>query len=206
MTCPGCAVETGKPQIVEAVLKLGASVNQKYSLDLLSPLYKAVQQIKLWDRPSEPMIHPDQLDGFGRGNPFLYGKTNDEVREFMEKMRQDKKIDKFTSEFYSMMNVAYPQQTIIEIIKLLLAYKADPNQQHDIGYHRNTTPLMMAAELNFVEAFKMMVEKGGDPNQTRNSPTKFGHRMDASCWEIALQWKADEIIHFLEENRNRFPS
>lgn len=201
LTCLGCAVETGKPQIVESILKSGADVNQKYSLDLLSPLYKAVQQSKAWNRPGEPMIHPDQLDGFRRGNPFLHGKTNDEVLDYIEKMRQDG----IASMIYKLSSVTYPQNDIIEIIRLLLARNADPNQKHNNGYLRDYTPLMMAAEMNFIEAFKMMVDKGGNPNQTCNSPTRYGYRIEASCWEIALQWKADKIISFLEENRDRFP-
>jgi len=205
LTCLGCAVETGKPHIVESVLKLGANVNQKYSEYQLSPLYKAVQQLYPVD-PSlrkerfEQKTHPDQLDAIRRWHPLLHSKTNDEIRNIVQKVINTRNFNTPRSK----PSVIYPKKDIIEIIKLLLAYKADPNQQHDIGYHRNTTPLMMAAEMNFIEAFKMMVEKGGNPNQTRNSPTKFGHRMDASCWEIALQWKADEIIHFLEENRDRF--
>ena len=170
MTCLGCAVETGKPEIVGAVLKVVASesVNQKYSLDLLSPLYKAVQQIKVLDRP-QLMTYPDQLDGFRRGNPFLHGKTNDEILDYMSKMRRDKNLDEITSMVYKLSSVTYPQNDIIEIIRLLLSHKADPNQKHDNGDLRNYTPLMLAAELNFVEAFKMMVESGGDPNQKCNS-------------------------------------
>lgn len=204
LTCLGCAVETGKPKIVEDILKSGAKVNQKYSLDLLSPLYKAVQQIKVLDRP-QLMTYPDQLDGFRRGNPFLHGKTNDEILDYMSKMRRDKNLDEITSMVYKLSSVTYPQNDIIEIIRLLLSHKADPNQKHDNGDLRNYTPLMLAAELNFVEAFKMMVESGGDPNQKCNSPTRFGYRIEAPCWEIAVEWRADRIIRFLEENRDRFP-
>ncbi|MBN1600881.1 MAG: hypothetical protein JW915_04685 [Chitinispirillaceae bacterium] len=203
LTCLGCAVETGKPKIVEAILKSGATVNQKYSLDLLSPLYKAVQQSKVWERPG-PMIHPDQLDGFRRGNPFLHGKTNDEVRDFIETMRQDEDLDNITSMCYKLLSVVYPQHAMLEIIRLLLDHRADPNQKHNNGYLRNYTPLMMTAEMNFIEAFKMMVDKGGNPNQKCVSPTRYGYRIEASCREIAYEWGADKIIHFLEENRIHF--
>ena len=83
---------------------------------------------------------------------------------------------------------------------------ADPNQKHDNGDLRNYTPLMLAAELNFVEAFKMMVESGGDPNQKCNSPTRFWLQNRCFLLEIARQWKADGIIHFLKKIGIVFPA
>lgn len=209
LTCLGQAVLTGNVEIVETLLKMGASVDALQSTDQQTPLYKMVQWSKGYPDKNilESMpLTPDNLDGMRRGNEFFQGKTNEEIIQTRNKMFQNKHFMETFSwireDHKKLFEKHLPPERTLEIAEILLKWKADPNKKHNrngiIGY----TPLMLAAELNSLEMFKLLLKYGGNPNQEAEFAS--GNPRYADCWGIAKYWKSNEIFQFLDENREKY--
>lgn len=91
---------------------------------------------------------------------------------------------------------------MFSIAKVLLENGANPNQKHNVNGLNGYTPLMMAAEMNLIDLFELMIKYGGNPNQTVRNTGPYSSTI--SCWEIAAYWKSNSILQYLEENRDRF--
>lgn len=209
LTCLGQAVLTGNVEIVETLLKMGASVDTLQSTDQQSPLYKMVQWSKGYpnkNRLESMPLTPDNLDGIRRGNEFFQGKTNEEIIQMRNKMFQNENFMEISScireHHKKLFEEHLPPERTLEIAEILLKWKADPNKKHNrngiIGY----TPLMLAAELNSLEMFKLLLKYGGNPNQEAEFAS--GTPRYADCWGIARYWKSNSILQFLSENREKY--
>lgn len=209
ITCLGQAVLTGNNEIVVALLKMGASVDALQSTDQQSPLYKMVQYSK--GLPSKNILNampitPDNLDGIRRGNEFFQGKTNEEIIQMRNHIFQNndfRECAKLTLEDYKKRFEKYlPPERTLEIAETLLKWKADPNKSHTrngiIGY----TPLMLAAELDSIEMFQLLLKYGGNPNLKAEFSS--GNPRFADCWGIAKYWKSNKILQFLFDNREKY--
>ena len=86
---------------------------------------------------------------------------------------------------------------MFSIAKTLLENGADPNQKHNVNGLVGYTPLMMAAEHDLLDLFKLMLKYGGDLNQTARDTGPY--RATLSCWDIASYWKANSILQYLKE-------
>ncbi|MCQ2100682.1 MAG: hypothetical protein MJZ10_10300 [Fibrobacter sp.] len=209
LTCLGQAVLSGNAEVVENLLKMGASVDALQSTDQQSPLYKMVQWSKGYPDKNilESMpLTPDNLDGMRRGNEFFQGKTNEEIIQMRNKIFQNENFMEISSCIRELHKKLFeehlPPERTLEIAEILLKWKADPNKKHNrngiIGY----TPLMLAAELNSLEMFKLLLKYGGNPNQ--EAEFTFGNPRYADCWGIARYWKSNSILQFLYENREKY--
>jgi len=209
----GSAVETGNPDIVNKVLEMmkavGANVDIKYGGDDQTPLYTAICCFKAWEKHLNPGsdVPPELFEYIRRLNDGRGGITTEETRRNYEEMMNNPLIAqniKWIGQIHSdLCKEAYTPERLLKIIEALLKAGSNPNEPHDKrgGILRGYTPLMLAAEFDWVEAFDLLVKYGGDvDNKFEYIHTKTGELETANCWRIALNYRANRILGYMKKN------
>ncbi|MDR3011606.1 MAG: ankyrin repeat domain-containing protein [Chitinispirillales bacterium] len=212
----GSAVETGNPQIVnnvlEMMLKEKANVDIKYSGDKMTPLYIAINLFKKGERlrnPQREMI-PATFE-FMRRVGTIPGITTAEAERNYAKIMENPIVaqaTKWTEEILSeRYEEAHPKENLVEIIEALLEAGSNPNEPHYLeggilgGALRGYTPLMMAAEIDFVEAFELLVKYGGEMDKQCQSIRKGTiEPKPLDCWYIVQERKSNNVLKYMQEN------
>jgi len=209
----GSAVETGNPDIVNKVLEMmkavGANVDIKYGGDDQTPLYTAICCFKASERHLNPGrdVSPELFEYIRRHNDGRGGLTTEETRRRYEEMMNDPLIAqnvRLAGQFFSdRCKEMYTLERLLKIIEALLKAGSKPNEPHnkDIGELRGYTPLILAAEFNWVEAFDILVKHGGDVEQKfEYKHTRTGEHKTANCWHVAHNYRADKVLNYMEKN------
>ncbi|MBR5693919.1 MAG: hypothetical protein IKX42_09515 [Fibrobacter sp.] len=212
-TCLGKAVLCGDVSVVKKLIKMGAKVSTEnynecaiQSTDRETLLYRVVKHYKA-EVSLEKFINnrtsPEVFDGLRRQSEFLRGKTNDQVAEIINSMMNNPSMRSRMEDDLKRVVKAFDNESLYEIAKVLLENGADPNYGHNINRLIGNTPLMMAIENRALDMFKLLIEYGGDPTQVGRDKTSVDYPQ-FNCWDVAEFYKADEILKFLNDNRNRF--
>ena len=213
LTCLGQAVWTGDSEVVEKIIKMGAEIDALQSTDRKTALYRVVQYYSgLPKKIGENMVFtPETIDGIRRGNEIFRGMTNDQVARAWINSQQNPFIQAVQERYRERVNDRFmkvcTKERMFKIADMLLRWGADPNFSHDINGLKGYTPLMRAAEKNNLELFKLMIEnprKPGNPNLKAQFMPGDNLYPEASCWEIAQDWGSQDIIKYLNENKDRF--
>ncbi len=93
------------------------------------------------------------------------------------------------------------EDKMLRIAKVLLDKDADPNQEHLFLYRDGVelegfTPLMLAAQTNQLDLFKMMAGKGGDVEKEAKMLTEPYSKVN--CRDIAHNFHADEVEQYID--------
>jgi len=206
LTPLSAAIETGRPDIVEKLLSMGANPNQKAHATLLTPLYICIS-ILMEARSLEKhnkLLQPDSnrpvnLDVIKRYMPGWVSSNQEAI-----KVGKDLKAQ-INSPLGMAVNLVraerfkkYIQANNMEKIAImLLEAGANPNAKHTFpinGY----TPLMLAVEANEVDLFMELIKYGGDPHQTFIDPIS-GRVSD--CKTIAFGRGSKDIIQVCIQNK-----
>ena len=196
------AVGTGRPEVVEKLLKMGADPNRCDPYDQ-SPLYVCIDYIATVKKSNEDFlgmnsipITREDLDHLRRNTGGYYGFNQNHLILVMMKLRNDPLFSELQSHWMENTKKRMSVDDLNEIAKLLLDYGADPNAVQTyplLGY----TPLMYAAEMDEVRVFKMMLTKGGDTSKTYKNP--YDGRL-ISCRQIAQEFKSVRVLNVLNSN------
>lgn len=212
-TCLGRAVLCGDVNIVKKLIQMGAKVSTEnynecaiQSTDRETLLYKVVKHYKAnasLDNYINKSTSPEIYDGFRRQTEFLRGKTNNQVAAFISSMMNDPNMRTIMDHELKQNVKAFDNESLYEIAKLLLENGADPNYGHNISRLVGNTPLMMAIENKALDMFKLLIDYGGDPTQIGRDKTSVDYPR-FNCWDTAEFYKAEEILKYLNDNRDRF--
>lgn len=212
-TCLGKAVLCGDVSVVKKLIKMGAKVSTEnynecaiQSTDRETLLYRVIKHYKA-DASLEKFINnrtsPEVFDGFRRQTEFLRGKTNDQVATYINSMMNSPIMRPLMEADLKRTVKALDNESLYEIAKVLLENGADPNYGHNINRLIGNTPLMMAIENRALDMFKLLIEYGGDPTQVGRDKTGVDYPQ-FNCWDVAEFYEADEILKYLNDNRDRF--
>ena len=213
LTCLGQAVWTGDSEVVERIIKMGAEIDALQSTDRKTALYRVVQDYDgLPQKIGEKMVFtPETIDGIRRGSEIFGGMTNDQVARTWTNLQKNPFIqadqERYRERVIDRFTKVCAKERMFKIADMLLRWGADPNFSHDINGLKGNTPLMLAAEKNNLELFKLMIEnprKPGNPNLKAQFMPGDNLYPEASCWEIAQDWGSQDIIKYLNENKDRF--
>jgi hypothetical protein len=207
LTILGCAVETGKKDVVQKILELGADVNQLHGVQQISPLYRCVRQMnprRMMEKsrhflfaPDFDLSSPEILESWRREDPSFQKLSLAETRSALMNLSENTLMQQTRLLVIDWLEKRYENawshQEMLGIAEQLLTYGANPNQKHSIGELKNYTPLMFAAEWNVLPLFELLMKYGGDPELKCMQPA--GER---DCLEIAVRWGSTSIAHYLE--------
>jgi ankyrin repeat protein len=203
-TILGCAVETSSPDVVAKVIEMGALVDQKTDVDQNTPLMKAISMHRLPNIDEFLMLHLQNptkpfLDSVRRFVPELGGMdinmTHENLMRLLNSSRGAELMHVLTTVVKEQLAESYKVNGQVKVVEALLKAKANPNHADYHGQIWDSyTPLMLAAELDFFDAFKLMMEYGGNPEQVA-----FYKPMNQfmGCQEIASMYGAKKVYSLL---------
>ena len=194
------AVESGKAEVVQKLLEMGADPNLRGKTDEQTPLNVCLKYLgllknpeKFWENQAASPLTPEALDSIRRHCGGLAGFALDDQKRFFETANKDQSYKTMRLEFQNQMTRKALEHVSVadlrEIALLLLESGADANAEHSAplpGY----TPMMLAAELGETDIFRAMLKHGGDPTKTYIAPR---NGQSVNCLAIADYFGADEI-------------
>ncbi len=211
------AVKTGRPDVVEKILKLGADANQ---LDLLkvSPLFQTLRLINKLSMGKDRLhkiyqqsIQKNKID-FNETEKEYFRREHGATGGLSHSMFYSNLAHQWNVKanhpgswqlLKEIMNIGLELEfevlekytsleDLYNIVQLLLEAGADPNQPHTISTMSNYTPLMYAVEINDPIVFDLLKEKGGDMSLkvTASNQSKL---IDYTLSDIKAKWQSDKI-------------
>jgi len=208
----GSAVETGRPGIVYKVLdmmkKENANIDIKYGGDKMTPLYRTICLFKAGERLLNPQreIPPETFEYMRRTGGLPGITTEDVAQNYYMNMINPIYAQScaWTSQILSdLCKNAYKKENLLEIINALLSAGSNPNEPHELleGMLKGYTPLMIAAELDLVDVFDLLIKNGGNVNQTfKFIHERTGELKEADCWQIVLNYRSNNVLKYMQTN------
>ena len=199
------AVQTGRVDVVERILEMGADPNgrgltdEQTALNVCIKLIGAIRNpIKFWETQNAMPITPEVLDSIRRHSSGLSGFSLDHQQRYMQNTNND-------SQFVKIMNVVkdlYIKRLmenltiddLREIAIRLIRAGGNVNAEHASPL-KGYTPLMLAVELDEKAIFEHMLISGGDIKKTYKHP-RTGR--DISILDIAKGFKSTGIMQVLK--------
>ena len=163
------AVQLGDPSVVARLLQMGATADLAAGYPLQTPLYNCISKFKTLPHELAKRQILDRLAASTKEDReskrrYLGGGAGVMGERISMPDFANPRHAAILSEVLSFSienDASKPKENFVEIAKLLLAHEADPNRRHTRpGPGR--TPLMLAAEFDAVEVFRLMTEAGGD--------------------------------------------
>lgn len=200
------AVESGRFDIVEAILKMGADPNGRGKTDEQTALNVCLKLIGILKDPelckkSQTLkpVTPETLDSIRRQAQGLSGFTLDQQKQSLENLIdsglygpiQQFCIDIQYKNIHQNMNVS----ELRGIASLLINSGTNVNAEHSSPL-KGYTPLMLAVELDERSIFEKMLVCGGDIKKTYEDP-RTGR--DISVLEIAKHFRSTDVMQVLKD-------
>ena len=211
------AVKTGRPDVVQKLINLGANVNQ---VDLLkvSPLFQALRLISKLSMGKDGLhtiykqsIQKSKIDFnemekeyFRREHAATGGLSHSMFYSDLSEQWNAKANLPGSRELLQEVVTVIPElefkvlekytsiEDLYNIVQLLLEAGANPNQSHTISTMTNYTPLMYAVEINDPIVFDLLKQKGGDIS-LRVTESYQGQHTEYTLSDIKEKWQSDKI-------------
>lgn len=200
------AVQSGKPEIVQDLLSMGADPNGRGDTDEQTPLNVCLKLIGILKKPELYKKHqasmpvtPEVLDSIRRYSNGLSGFTMDDQQRTLRRSKQTRfhefvrswYIDMMCENIHKHMSIS----SIREIAKTLIRSGADVNAEHASPL-KGYTPLMLTVEIDERELFEYMLTHGGDLKKTYKDQST---GKDVPIIEIAKYFNSVGILQAIED-------
>ena len=202
-----CAIDYGQPDVVEQLLKMGASADMRGLVENLTPLYRTLGYMDLLNSPKKLYAHTYELlrcgpnllqrEAFRRYGASFAGVFGDGAG-WTEMLKNPVHQALFTQVQQTMMKLhteRHSSAKLFEIVRLLLKHGANPNVPN-VSPEPGRTPLMLAAENNAIEVLALMINKHrGDPS--------IKDQAGNNCMQIAMRFSSGAVVRYLRSQGMR---
>lgn len=196
-----CAIDMGEPDVVEKLLTMGASPDMRGEVANQTPLHYTMERMSNVINPTK--LYRSVLLSLNRSNDLVQKETmrrynivsggafgeNDAIRKCFDTPHGAQLIKGIASKIVADHCGKHTKEKLIRIIELLLKFGANPNAPHSYP-EPERTPIMLAAEDDLVEAFKLMLQYDGDPYRK--------DRAGMDCIKIAIAFRSSRIIKYMK--------
>jgi ankyrin repeat protein len=207
LTPLGCAVQTGRLDIVKKVIELGAIVDLRHDVGDETPLFTCIGLIARHTRPAvsdqlaEMMKYSTKSLQSVRANAAgLFPHDLNHLKQVISKQERDPQFSSIMKMLKNRIQTNIEKYTTAndfrEIALFLIEQGANPNARHDTAWH-DFTPLMLAGELNEAKLFYLMAKAGGDINDSCLNPQ---NNQRKSCFEIAAHWRSQSVLELFKQS------
>ena len=199
------AVETANSHIVQRLVEMGAEVDLRGTTDNVTPLYHCLQRIIICREPAKfdqiMLAHQtnpgsQMMETIRRNADGMMGIDLNDVQRSFKSPKTERQSEIFKEENqYFRFRVCKREfiTPLIDIAGILVKKGADVNAEQTLYNNlKGVTPLMLAAEMDEIDLFKIMLEHGGDPEKYY-----LFHGRKVNCWDIAEYFHADRVRSFL---------
>ncbi len=207
----GCAVQTGRPDIVKRVLEMGASVDRRHDIIGETPLYTVIGLIAHHTRPQANAFHWDLMKysemNLKSVRAYAAGLFPHDIQHLKRVMTEQDRDPLFRNVHEAVKdnerrNIAKysTAEGFRDIAKLLIEHGADPNAKHDtamLGY----TPLMLAIELDEAELVEVMLDSKYHQVNWGDTCVDSRTRQRIDLERLIINWRSKKIAQLLV---NRF--
>lgn len=203
LTCLGLSIRSGKLNVVRKIVEMGADVDALQSTLEETALFSLVKHYNRIDIDGFWDLHemtPKNMDRLRREIDFFRGLPNDVIAKNYDRfLCEGVRLGVVPPKGYlaSQFERYIDRAELVEIARLLLEKKANPNYPHEYEWNKGYTPLMLAAQCDNLNLFKLMLEYGGKPDQQ----AIFFNGTKVSCWEIAFYYNSKSILTYLEKSK-----
>lgn len=200
------AVETGRPDIVEKILKLDADPNGRGSTDEQTALHLCLHYIGMiknskgfWSKCDALSETPKGLDTIRRYTAGIFGFSLDHQRQYLRNSKNDdlsqqcRQVIREKMEERMLHKMTLPSMR--DIATILISFGTDVNAEH-LSPIKGYTSLMLAAELDEQKIFDAMLVAGGDINKKYIDP-RTGREI--SLLEIAKHFNSKRVMQSLDD-------
>ena len=195
------AVKTGRPEIVDKILSMGANPNGRGQTDLQTPLMVCLKLIGTLKNPEKSNQQnkfmpssAELLDAFRRHSHGIFGFILDEIQDSQAKIQQSPEFQNFKrlaiKYIHQRMSENMSLEEMRRIASLLIKAGANVNAEHSSPI-KGYTPLMLATEHDEIDLFELMLVHGGDTAKTYIDP-KSGRVVSIN--EIASYFDSRDIL------------
>jgi ankyrin repeat protein len=195
------AVQTSQLEIVDKILSMGADPNGRGRTDEQTALNVCLKLIGILKNPELSKIEqlnipttPEALDSIRRYSQGAFGFSLEDQKKNLEQMESSALYQQIRERYFDLMYQRICENMNLaemrRVASLLIKAGADANAEHSSPI-KGYTPLMLAAELDEVDLFEIMLVHGGDTAKTYVDP-KSGR--DVSINEIASYFDSRDIL------------
>lgn len=195
-----CAIDYGQPDVVERLLRMGASADRRANIIDQTPLHHVMETLGAIRSPGtlyrfltrsrsgeHDLVRQEVLRRYGVSMAGVFGDGS-----ALQRLREDGDNEAIFQEVAAFMvtqrRARHSEAALLRMAESLLQHGANPNAQH--GYPApGRTPLMLAAENDSAAAFDMLLRRGGDPYLADAQ----GH----SSITLALASRAANVVRYL---------
>jgi ankyrin repeat protein len=196
------AVQTGRPDVVEKLLSMGADVNQRALTENTTPLMLCIRCVDVIKNPLKSMQDfkhdtPEKISSFRANSCGAYGMSLEENKAFLESLKHNPEVQRMQNKHIEIIQKYTDVDKIRECVRILIKAGANVNAQDYTGL-KGYTPLMLVAEINDDELFQLMLDNGGDLNKTYTDPR---NGKEVGLIEIVDYFNAPDVKKIIEANK-----
>jgi hypothetical protein len=193
-----CAVRSGAPDIVERLLAMGATADRRGQVEDVTPLYCCLTILgRLGERRPQKQsmlrnhesVRREQMRRHDVPGAGVFGDAQILLAK-VENPRHQRIYEAAAAAMEANKLERLSERKALDMVELLLKGGANPNAVHDYPT-LGRTPMMLAAEIDSVDAFDLMLRNGGSPYQ------KDAQGLD--CASLAFGSGSRDIVGYLRK-------
>ncbi|MGE6342158.1 hypothetical protein [Psychrobacter sp. R86515] len=223
------AVQTGRLEIVEHIVNLGADVNQKgggshldaltMCISLIGTIKNSKLQLNQFDMMAkmakDPKVLIEKMSDFEfstfiRDTQGSFGINRQQVKRYLAQSRGSsdamailKDVSKFFQEKIQANYELFDLSEMRKIAKLLIDRGANPSARYDWHGIDGYTPFLLACEINEAELVSYMLDNANEYSKYDIINTAYRDRRDGQAVgyeRVCKYFKADDVLEVIDRH------